>query len=363
MTTDSTGNLILGGNTSNWCIGTALSTQGAYQEMQVNCNVYGSNVTGKSDCVLAKFTPNLQTRIWSTYYGGIGSEGIRSLTTNGENIYISGGNSNNSILPTAGTFQQTPSATLISKFNGAGNRLWATGFGDNDTFVGHLSVINNKLFFSGSVLATTTFPIATSGVYQETIAGLSYIDENGNAQTCRKGLFGQFNATTGARDWSSYYSGELYDACTIIIRDENTFYLSGFATSTTGIATMDSWQPNISLGSNPPASIFERGNSFLAKFSIPALTTNSFSKTSLQLSPNPNNGIFSLQGDFSESNKNLQLIVCDNLGRNIANSKVSVFQNQVNQEFNFSNELSTGVYFAKLISENEVLQVFKVLVQ
>ena len=365
MATDSAGNIIVGGSTNVFCLGTALSTQGAYQELQVNCVNYGSSL-GTSDAVISKFTSNLQTRLWSTYYGGIGSEGIGSLTTDGVDIYVSIGNSNNSILATAGTFQQTPSGTLVSKFNGAGNRLWATGFGDNDTFVGGLSVLNNKLFFSGGVLATTTFPIATSGAYQETIAGLTYINEYGNLQTCYKGFFGQFNATTGASDWSSYYSGELYDFVgRMIVQDQNTFYLSGITSSETGIATLGSHQPNISFANNvfPPDPIFYRTNHFLAKFSIPALTTNSFSKTSLQLSPNPNNGIFSLQGDFSESNKNLQLIVCDNLGRNIANSKVSVFQNQVNQEFNFSNELTSGVYFAKLVSDNEILQVFKVLVQ
>lgn len=364
MAIDSAGNLIVGGSTNVFCLGTALSTTGAYQELQVNCVNYGSSL-GNSDAVISKFSPNLQTRIWSTYYGGIGNEGIVSLITDDEDIYLTCSNGNNSILPTTGTFQQTPSGTLISKFNVAGNRVWATGFGDNDTFVVGLSVLNNKLFFSGGVLATTTFPIATAGAYQETFSGLSYEDYDGNPQTCNKGFFGQLNATTGTRDWSSYFSGESYDlAPRITIQNENTFYLSGGTSSATGIATAGSHQPNISLANNvfPPDPISFRLNSYIAKFSIPALANNNFSKTSLQLLPNPSNGVFSLQGDLNGYN-NLQLVLCDNLGRNIANSKVSVFQNQVNQEFNFNNELTSGVYFAKLISENEVLQVFKVLVQ
>jgi hypothetical protein len=364
MATDSAGNIIVGGSTNVFCLGTALSTPNAYQELQVNCVNYGSSL-GTSDAVISKFTPNLQTRLWSTYYGGIGSEGINSLITYGEDIYISSGNSNNSILPTAGTFQQTPSGTLVSKFNSAGNRIWATGFGDNDTFVGNSSVLDNKLFFSGSVLATTTFPITTAGSYQETISGLTYINESGNLQTCRKGFFGQFNAKTGTRDWCSYYSGELYDfGPRITIQDENTFYLTGSTSSATGIATAGSHQPNISSDTNtfPPDPISYRTNSYIAKFSIPALATNSFSKTSLQLSPNPNDGIFSLQGDFNGYN-NLQLVLCDNLGRNIVKSEVTVLQNQVNQVFNFSNELTSGVYIAKLVNDNEVLQFFKVLVQ
>jgi hypothetical protein len=365
MSTDSAGNLIVGGNTNVFCLDTALSTPGAYQELQVNCRNYGLNSGGNSDCVISKFSPNLQTRLWSTYYGGISGEGIFSLTTDGEDIYISNVNGNNNILPTAGTFQQTPSGTLVSKFNGAGNRVWATGFGDNDTFIGGLSVINNKLFFSGIVLATTTFPIATAGAYQETISGLTYIDSLGNPQTCYKGFFGQFNATTGTRDWSSYYSGELYDFVgRMIVEDENTFYLMGGTSSATGIATAGSHQPNISAETNtfPPDPISYRTNGYIAKFSIPALSTNNFSKTSLQLSPNPSNGIFSLQGDLNGYN-NMQLVLCDNLGRNVAKSEVTVLQNQVNQVFNFSNELTSGVYNAKLVSDNKVLQVFKVLVQ
>lgn len=345
ITADSEGNIIIVG-IQDCCTSDVLSSPSSYQP---------EHNTAFNDGFISKFSSDLATRLWSTYYGTPANNALSRVATSGTSIYCSGGTL--SIIPpanlaTPGTFSQEPCTAYMARFTGEGNRVWGTFLPFNSNSGGSIHtdfvIKNEKLYLVGYTYSSTG--IATVGAYQENL--------NGN-NTDSDSYFIQFSID-GTRNWGSYFGGERKEYFTdISVLDDTTFYLSGSTNSSTLIATAGCIQPEKNSGSSPVESC---NNMFLAKFS-PVLSTASFTKNNLQIAPNPSNGKFKLTGSITTTQEDLSLIVYDNLGRVIANQKVVNTSTLFQQEFDFTGILKKGIYFAKLLSGKESVQTFKVIVQ
>ena len=197
---------------------------------------------------------------------------------------------------------------------------------------------------------TITTGVSTSGAYQENYVSEIPVDETTDT------FIMQFSLD-GVRNWGTYFGG-LRDEfiSSINVTDNGAFYISGYTSSATMIATPNSLQPNL-ITTYDLAT-----NMFLTKFANP-LDVQSFAYNTLKIVPNPNKGRFVLSGSLKTAYDNLSFVVYDNLGREIAEQNFSSLQTAIYKEFDFSGVLAKGVYFAKLTSGNESLQTFKILVE
>ena len=352
IATDSEGSIIIVGF-QNFQSNEIIATPGSYQPTKLSSIAPG---------FIAKFSPDLSSKIWCTYYGNTDPLQLNSVSTLGTDIYFSGRTNGSSPMnngATTGAFSEVPSPGFMAKLNGAGNtRLWgtylpflATSFNVNRIY--DLSVKNNKLYMVGKTSAMTG--VSTTGAYQE-----NYVSVPGETFATTDTFIMQFSLD-GARNWGTYFGGLHDDSISSINVTENgSFYISGYTSSTSMIATPNSLQPNLIV---TPTVTYERiTNMFLSKFGNPLGVTN-FTDNNLKIVPNPNNGRFVLSGNLSIQYNNLSLLVYDNLCRVIARQDFSSLQTAIYKEINFSGVLAKGVYFAKLSSGNELLQTFKILVE
>ena len=347
VTTDSNGDVIVVQHT-NYYSNNQLATPGCYQNM--TCTSALNNV----EATITKLNSSLSQIIWSTYYGGInGNTQIFSVACHNNTIFIGGQATQSNNFTTAGCFQanvlnNTPiyGSGFIASFNSDGVRQWATYYPER---VDDISVFNNKMYVTGATNSGNN-NLATIGSYQNIF--------NGGTSD---GFFSEFNLD-GSRNWSSYFGGENFDRIYSIFMKANNLYIVGTTFSSNNISTIGSLQPNLNIG-NLGINQSGKGNMFLAKFNKDNLSTNNFSNLQLQMSPNPNNGQFTLTGNINNLQKNMSLLIYDGLGRQITSKEIQVTGNQINHEFNFANQLSQGLYFAKITDGKTVLQTFKVLVK
>ncbi len=200
-----------------------ISTTGSYQ----------STLNGGTDAFLVKFDSS-GNRIWATYYGGTNSDWGTAVTCdNSGNVYLGGNTESTDHMATPGCQQSVYGGGLwdgfIAKFTAGGFRLWGTycgGSGANtpgsivcDLF-GHV--------YMGGVTGDGN-NIATAGSYQPTYGG---------GYDC---FLVQYDATSGLRQWGTYYGGSGSDLGGVICSDGNFVYITGSTTSA-GMASVGSHQ-------------------------------------------------------------------------------------------------------------------------
>jgi hypothetical protein len=155
---------------------------------------------GSYEGFCAKFDKNGRL-IWSTYYGGVGSDAFYSVAIDSEdNLYL-GGDMNSAQLATAGSFKQNYGGNgdgLLVKFNKDGERIWATYFGSGglDEIYYVKADHQDNIYIMG--LTTSKSGIASSGAYSSQNAGEEDI------------FLAKFNAK-GERIWSTFIGGEGLD--------------------------------------------------------------------------------------------------------------------------------------------------------
>ena len=365
IATDSQGSIIIVGF-QKYQSDEILATPGSYQPTRPS--FAPSNINGGAGFI-AKFSPDLSSKTWCSYYGDTTTPiDLNSVTTFGTDIYFSGRGAslgpNTAAIQgcaTPGAFSEVPSPSFMAKLNGAGTtRIWGTylpflshilGNLDINT-VSDLTVKNNKLYIVGKTSATTG--VSTTGAYQE-----NYVSVPGESYPTTDTFIMQFNLD-GARNWGTYFGGLLDDFISSInVTENDNFYIAGYTSSTTMIATPNSLQPNLIV---TPLTNERVTNMFLTKFGNP-LGVQHFADNNLKIVPNPSNGRFVLSGSIKTPYDTLSLVVYDNLGRVIAEQNFSSLQTAIYKEFDFSGVLAKGIYFAKLTSGNELLQTFKILVE
>ncbi|MFK7784259.1 MAG: SBBP repeat-containing protein [Crocinitomicaceae bacterium] len=207
----------------------AVSNYLANFPVQSTTGYYQGNTNGLTEIALLKFN-EAGALLWSTYYGGTFYEEVYGITVDqDDNIYFAG-TTGSFDFPTqdAGTYYDVYSNGgedgFILKFNGQGDRLWATyvGGADNDEILS-IDVRDGMLYVVGST-KSTDFPLALVGgsanaYYQNTLQG--YADA-----TLQK--FDEF----GNLLWSTYYGGNGFDRADASVLDgEGNLYVTGFTTS------------------------------------------------------------------------------------------------------------------------------------
>jgi hypothetical protein len=164
--------------------------------------------------------------VWATYYGGLIYENnVRVCVDPQNNVYLGGYTNSSTGIASAGydtTLEETD--LFIAKFDGAGNRLWATYYGGNNTEI----LFNLKTDSSGNLYVvgytTSTTGVAVGG-FDTTYGGVW------------DALIVKFN-NSGIRQWSTYYGGEYGDnAYDCAIDSQGNIYVVGDTGSTSGIAS------------------------------------------------------------------------------------------------------------------------------
>ncbi len=238
---DNTGKLtwstFLGGNVSEW---------GASITVDDNNNVFATGNTSSSDfptedpgnsawfvdtlntfddVFICKFS-NAGEMLWSTYYGGIGSDiGTAAEADEDGNIFITGQTSSFDLpvkYPGYGYFDNIldgNSDAFLLKFDNKGEQIWATFFGGEDLEFGAALSIND----CGNITAT--------GFTLSTTLPMANLDPDGYAVNTNSGnadmYIVQFNENH-LHLWTSFVGTNVFDYGAALTSNlENDLYLTG----------------------------------------------------------------------------------------------------------------------------------------
>jgi predicted SpoU family rRNA methylase len=238
ITTDAFGNVYIAGYTFST---TDIASAGAY------------DVTfdgGPFDAYLAKFSSS-GSRVWATYYGGIGEDGVDDLATDATgNVYLVGFTSSTTDIASTGAYDVTYGGgqcdVFLAKFSSSGSRVWATYFGGSDYDAGQniATDASGNVFIGGRTTSSTD--IISTGAYDVTYGGGFDV------------FLAKFSSS-GSRLWATYYGGSDYDEGQDIATDASgNVYIGGRTTSTTEIASTGAYDVTYGGGTY---------DAFLAKFS------------------------------------------------------------------------------------------------
>ena len=221
VTTDKHANIIAAGKTFSTGL---VATSGSFQDV----------IGGDMDAFLVKFDSS-GNRIWATYYGSDGSDwaaGVQ-LDTFGH-IFIGGCTNSTSGIVTPGCQQPVYGGGsfngFLAMFDTSGVRHWCTYLGGTSAtepdavctdYIGHVYVTG---------LTNDGTNISTPGSCQPS--------PGGGHDLCLV----QYD-TTGARIWGTYYGGPSDEFRGDVATDfSNNVFLSGWTSSTSGIATATGYQ-------------------------------------------------------------------------------------------------------------------------
>jgi gliding motility-associated-like protein len=192
----------------------------------VKGNVVGISVTGKYDAAKPlRIDPPV--RLWGTYYYANGGDFTSCASDGAGNVYVSGGVAANN-MATSGAHQtilgQGGSDGFLAKFNGNGQRIWATYYGGpfSDRTVD--CAVDGNAFVYVVGMTQSVSGIASAGSYQSAL--------NGNASDM---FLAKFDAN-GVRQWGTYFGGANADVCNAGTVDAaGNLYVCGYASSTTAV--------------------------------------------------------------------------------------------------------------------------------
>ena len=192
---------------------------------------------------------------WATYFGGTSTDIVYGLTTDASgNLFTSGITLSTTGIATSGAYLTSYTSTsynaFIAKFSASGSIGWSTyysGSGGSVLTYGFSIAYDgsSSLYLSGYTGCTTGF--ATSGAFQSTHGGGTY-----------DAYLAKFT-TSGSLSWSTYMGGTGTDYSTCVTVDgSGNIYMTGRATSTTGIASSGAYQTSLAGATSYDA--------YLAKF-------------------------------------------------------------------------------------------------
>ncbi|MCB0636424.1 MAG: SBBP repeat-containing protein, partial [Lewinella sp.] len=216
VTTDAAGNVFLAGETS--------SDDGiAYAGHQMT---KGSSGTGR-DAFLAKFNA-AGVRQWGTYYGGSASDYGQSTRTDGSgNVYLAGYTSSDDGIADGGHQNTRGGSTdaFLVKFAPGGGRLWGTYYGGSSAERGYSAATDgdDNVFLAGYTQS------------QDGIAYLGFQMTKAGSSSGKDAFLVKF-ASTGTRQWGTYYGGAGSEEGSSTATDaDGNVYLAGETNSDDGI--------------------------------------------------------------------------------------------------------------------------------
>ncbi|MEO8067716.1 MAG: SBBP repeat-containing protein [Flavobacteriales bacterium] len=199
---------------------------------------------GSGDAYVAKFNSS-GARQWATYLGGAGEDHANGTSNDGTFIYLVGSTASTTGIALGATHQVIKSGGTdgyLVKYSGLGAKLWATFYGGigDDSALGCLAEPSTgRIYICGSTFSTGS--IATVGSHDATFNGNSSVSD---------GFLAKID-NTGAREWGTYYGGIGTDWLEdIAIGYTGRIYVSGYTTSSSGIATSNVPQPNLTFATS-----------------------------------------------------------------------------------------------------------------
>jgi predicted SpoU family rRNA methylase len=324
ISTDANGNVFVVGGTSSTDFPTLNPGGGAY---------YQPNNAGSWDAFILKFNNN-GIRLWATYYGGNGTDGTHSISTDANgNVFVVGGTHSTdfpTLNPGGGAYFDGTCGgcsaykdAFILKFSNSGIRLWATYYGgSNWDYANSISTDANGNVFVVGWTKSTDFPTLNPG------GGAYY-------QGANAGYWDAFIlkfTNSGVRLWATYYGGNDVDYAYSISTDVNgNVFVVGY-TYSTNLPTY-----------NPGGGAYYQGanagywDAFISKFSGSTSIPESFISS---IKIKNNNVVIKLN-----ENINSEFKVFTILGREIIRGKIN------NNEISFRVP-SSGIYILKVNNKN-----------
>ncbi len=298
-------------------------------------SVYG----GSEDAFIAKFD-TAGAFYWSSYYGGSNGDRARGVKCDGVgNVYLDGwsNSSNTNSISTPNGFQPNPGGGndgFLVKFTPAGNRVWGTYFGGNqsDIFYGMTIDPQANLYVCGSTASNNN--IASSGAFQS-VHSLG-----------RDAMVAKFDSS-GNRIWSTYLGGIADDDSYDIERDSSGMIYLDLDSFGPLPVTAGAYQTTVR--GQDDLAVFEMnfndtigGNSPVPKL----IEAASASMDHLKIYPNPSSGL--MTAEFESSQKmGITLTVFDGIGRMVFSQPIQATEGINTFSLNLS-ELEDGIYVLQL---------------
>lgn len=214
---DKLGNVYISGSTASV---SNIATAGAFQ--QSLANIY-------RDGFLAKLLED-GSRDWGTYYGGNNDDEFLGLSIDGAGDLYVCGISQSAGMATTGTHQETNGGGkdgIIAKFDGTGNRIWATYYGGS----GYDSCVSIAVSPTASALYIGGRTSSSNGI---ATIGSNPLSDNEDA------FWARLDPADGTRVWGKYHVAIVVAD---IVCDANNVYWVGTCYITSGVATPMSHQP------------------------------------------------------------------------------------------------------------------------
>lgn len=213
--TDNWGFIYMTGQTQSF---THLATSGVHQD----------TLGGMTDAYVVKFDDH-GTRIWSTYFGGTGTEMPNAIMVDTSfYVTITGWTDSPDGIASDSAYKDTlyPGTidAFIAKFDTDGLRYWSTYFGGEGEDIG----TGVDTDFDGNVFITGTTAGSASGISS---LGAHQINSGGDMDAFVVRL-----DTLGYPLWSTYFGGTATDSSTAIAQSGNYLLISGTTTSDNAIA-------------------------------------------------------------------------------------------------------------------------------
>jgi len=196
--------------------------------------VYRTTLGGEMDIILGKLTGDGTNLVWLTYYGGEQDEdgGLRGLVLRDSFLYAVAHTLSTSGIATTGSFQTSHSGNYdvcLVKFDTTGKLKWGTYFGGSDGDYSHnMSMDANRNLYLAGTTESSNFPVG-GFIHQSAYAGNF------------DGFVSSFTHS-GSLRWSTYYGGSGSEyICGSKVNECGDFALTGYTTSTSGIASTGSF--------------------------------------------------------------------------------------------------------------------------
>lgn len=228
---DAAGNIYIAGSTYST---NNYATAGAYQTTNL----------GSSEMYMAKFTA-AGVRQWGTYLGTTNVDLGGDVAADGNFVYLTG-YAVGTGLGTAGTHQPNNVGGYdgyLGKFNTSnGSRVWATYYGgvQADFITGITVHTDGTIYLAGYTESATG--LGSAGAMQTALA-------NPINQSLNDLFVAKFN-TNGTRAWGTYIGAAQNERNTgaPVVDAAGNVYVTGLTSSTSGITTPGSFQPNFAGG-------------------------------------------------------------------------------------------------------------------
>jgi Secretion system C-terminal sorting domain len=228
---DVSGNAFLCGTTASTTI---IATVGAHQTVHGGTAIY--------DAYIVKFN-STGVRQWGTYLGGTGTDdGYGGGVDASGNVYLVGQTGSTTGISSAGSHQAlyggssvgSGADAYLAKFNTSGVRLWSTYYGGGNTESGASCTIDpsGNVFLLG--YGQSPVGVSTVGSHQPVMGGGTF-----------DGFVAKFNSS-GVRQWGTFKGSTGNDDFQFGVTDASgNIYLTGYSTSTAGIATAGAHQTTL----------------------------------------------------------------------------------------------------------------------